>query len=187
MAEGAGRCASAWLEVLNADSEQSQRPSSHHWSRFMSQFCMVAVLMIMCHSSDLAHHLTVVQSIRSELVAYKTHFGPLPSRAPKKDGDAGPSSSSDKPMDLGRDRDRDRDRDKGDRPAGASMNGGNDGHRRHDESVAPFTRHQDRRRDTPNGGNNRDRDRQRDDARRPNGLPSGSGRKEEDREYKRRR
>lgn len=50
------------------------------------------------NSSDLEHHSKVVQSLRAELVAYKTHFGPIP---PKN----APPRSSVKPEAKDRNRD----------------------------------------------------------------------------------
>nr|XP_018260259.1 uncharacterized protein I303_07176 [Kwoniella dejecticola CBS 10117]OBR82417.1 hypothetical protein I303_07176 [Kwoniella dejecticola CBS 10117] len=82
--------------------------------------------------SDLTHHLTVVQSLRSELSSYKSHFGPIPSttsasssstlNAPHKHSisGSGPSTptrpshhSHSHQHQHQRDRDRDRDRDRG--------------------------------------------------------------------------
>jgi hypothetical protein len=92
----------------------------------------------MPHRSDLAHHLMVVQSVRSELVAYKTHFGPIPKTPQSSTTNApipasqdstpaagtakllragsvsvsGSSSRHDRPRDSDRHRHRERDRER---------------------------------------------------------------------------
>ena len=143
---------------------------------------MITMRPIQYCSSDLQHHLTVIQSLRSELVAYKTHFGPLPKpnvNPIKKDMGVSGGTSTDKhresAADPNRERDRDRDRDK--ERARHNRNHGRD---RRPEKL-----------NTINGIDSGEQDRRRGplsfnrDGQRPNG--NLGSKREEDREYKRRR
>ncbi|KIR31651.1 hypothetical protein I352_05986 [Cryptococcus deuterogattii MMRL2647] len=53
-------------------------------------------------SSDLSHHLSVVESTRSELKAYKSHFGPLPHNAPDRTTASASSTTRAPPAFAGR-------------------------------------------------------------------------------------
>ncbi|KIR51949.1 hypothetical protein I315_05587 [Cryptococcus gattii Ru294] len=53
-------------------------------------------------SSDLSHHLSVVESTRSELKAYKNHFGPLPHNAPDRTTASASSTTRAPPAFAGR-------------------------------------------------------------------------------------
>ena len=122
-------------------------------------------------SSDLTHHLAVVQSLRAELVTYKTRFGPLsqPNNNHKKDVESVSSTSRGKEREPARETGRHRHGD-----TGGNRNHATPGDKRNDKAVS-LSGEGDRRRDGS----------RRDEGHRPNGM--SGGRKEEDREYKRRR
>lgn len=146
-------------------------------------------MLTIVHSSDLAHHLTVVQSLRSELVAYKTQFGPLPTKAKQKESDLAPGASRDKTRDINRDR-RDKPRDVDRAGRDTPRNSGSGARRSDPVDTGSGGTERDGKASIAltNGGGGHDRRREnsrRDEPRRPNG--GTSGRKEEDREYKRRR
>ncbi|WVO21660.1 uncharacterized protein IAS62_002970 [Cryptococcus decagattii] len=55
-----------------------QRGDEEEWKKSLDD----SKAIIESLDSDLSHHLSVVESTRSELKAYKSHFGPLPHNAP---------------------------------------------------------------------------------------------------------
>ncbi|CAD6565405.1 MAG: hypothetical protein TREMPRED_001161 [Tremellales sp. Tagirdzhanova-0007] len=155
---------------------EAGRESKDEWQNALEESKAVITSL----DSDLTHHLAVVQSLRAELVAYKTRFGPLPQSSSnhKKDADSVPSISRGKEREAARDTGRHRHEDS------TGQSGGNRGHgppgdKRSDKAVSS-NGEGDRRRD----GSRRDGSR-RDEGHRPNGT--SGGRKQEDREYKRRR
>nr|XP_019009306.1 uncharacterized protein I206_05954 [Kwoniella pini CBS 10737]OCF48087.1 hypothetical protein I206_05954 [Kwoniella pini CBS 10737] len=158
--------------------------------------------------SDLTHHLSVVQSLRSELSTYKSHFGPIPSgsssssstlNAPSKhpistSGQSTPTRSSHHSHQRERDRDRDRERDRDrDREKHREVSTTRNDRPHHDRDRVPPRRQDEQlsiRGASGQKKNDRDRPNQQGrisfDSSHRNGNGDSTGLKD-DRAYKRRR
>lgn len=114
--------------------------------------------------TDLNHHLEVVLAVRAELVAYKTHFGPIPKDTPV----VGPSETG-----AGTKRDEKR-------------------HHRREESKSRNERRESVKPKVPpdgprQSGHGSGQGSGQGHGRRESTLPGAKGTREEDREFKRRR
>ncbi|OXC83536.1 hypothetical protein J005_04371 [Cryptococcus neoformans] len=75
-----------------------QRGDEEEWKKSLDD----SKAIIESLDSDLSHHLSVVESTRSELKAYKSHFGPLPQNASDRTTASSASTTRGQPAFVGR-------------------------------------------------------------------------------------
>ncbi|WVW86880.1 hypothetical protein I302_108935 [Kwoniella bestiolae CBS 10118] len=141
--------------------------------------------------SDLTHHLSLVESLRTELSTYKSHFGPIPIpsstlNVPSKHSISSNASTPTRPSH----RDRDREREQREGSSHSHSHSRRDDKRNGEGGARRYDAHPSNRGGVPS---NRDRERSNGNGNGSGrGIPSGpsgnrNGLKEDDRAYKRRR